>query len=130
MDERERLAEIKARSVYLAGSDLDWLVSEVENTDNRIENYLAKLDNQRAENARLNQQVENLKAEVRRRQGWAPSKEAERLRELLGRLEWAGRDRWADGADDAVREREVCPACGGERSSHAPGCWLVKELGR
>jgi hypothetical protein len=65
-----------AEFVAHAPGDIDWLIGQVENTDNRIENYLAKLDNQRAENARLNQQVENLKAEVRRRQGWVPPDQA------------------------------------------------------
>jgi hypothetical protein len=77
----ERLAEIKAILArprppgsavdpiagQLTRAHVEWLVSEVENTDNRIENYLAKLNDQRAANARMQRQVESLKAEVHRR---------------------------------------------------------------
>jgi hypothetical protein len=41
--------------------------------------------------------------------------EVERLRGLLGRLEWAG---------------HFCPACGAieDRDDHEPDCWLAAEL--
>lgn len=84
MSEQDHLAEAKRRRAIgqpPLWPQLDWLIEQVENTDNRIENMAAKLDNQRRENARLNQQIENLKAEVRRRQGWMPPKEVARLRE-------------------------------------------------
>ena len=73
----DRLAEIKAQRATLADGhtcldldwlpSIDWLIDQVENTDNRIENYLAKLDNQRDANARMQRQVESLQAEIRRR---------------------------------------------------------------
>lgn len=71
------LAEIKRRRANLASDhtcldldwlpSIDWLVAECENTDNRIENYLAKLRNQQDANARMQRQVESLQAEIRRR---------------------------------------------------------------
>jgi hypothetical protein len=45
----------------------------------------------------------------------------ERLRGLLGRLEWA----------DNYSERTSCPACMRYRDQgHDPGCWLAAELAR
>jgi hypothetical protein len=57
--------------------------------------------------------------------------EVERLRGLLGRLEWAGTHCERD------REMAACPVCDVLADSevvgqqpHGPGCWLAKELGR
>jgi hypothetical protein len=53
--------------------------------------------------------------------------EVERLRELLGRLEWAG------CIEDITGSSSACPACEveeGDPHGHEPGCWLAKELGR
>src|SRR6266545_987938 len=55
--------------------------------------------------------------------------EVERLRDLLGRLEWAGTHCERD------REMAACPVCDVLADSpvvgqqpHAPDCWLVAEL--
>jgi hypothetical protein len=57
--------------------------------------------------------------------------DATRLRELLGRLEWAGTHCERD------REMAACPVCDVLADSevvgqqpHAPGCWLAEELRR
>jgi hypothetical protein len=51
--------------------------------------------------------------------------EVERLRELLGRLEWAGTivfDEWYD-------KGKCCPVCRGEQDDgHAPGCELAAAI--
>jgi DNA repair exonuclease SbcCD ATPase subunit len=56
--------------------------------------------------------------------------EAERLRGLLRRLEWAGTQAWY-----ADEEEAACPACGNteaeghnQRPYAAAGCWLAAEL--
>jgi hypothetical protein len=60
------------------------------------------------------------KSEVGHRVAEAWEAEAKRLRELLGRLEWAGKG-----------PMEMCPACWQPRTAgHVPGCWLAKELDR
>jgi hypothetical protein len=47
--------------------------------------------------------------------------EVERLRSLLGRLEFAAPDDYGD--------RDACPVCyGGRSTDHDPTCWLAKEL--
>jgi hypothetical protein len=54
--------------------------------------------------------------------------ENERLRDLLGRLEWAGFVRLAH---EHIGDPPACPICGSERQAgHRPHCWLAKELGR
>jgi hypothetical protein len=63
----------------------------------------------------------------RKRDGWYPEDidwlvgEVERLRELLGRLEWAG--------STQAYQQAFCPVC--QRSKlggHGRACWLAAEL--
>jgi hypothetical protein len=62
--------------------------------------------------------------------------EVARLRELLGRLEWAGQPVPEEGSG----RWPMCPVCEALNPPygsvydftphHEPGCWLAKELGR
>jgi hypothetical protein len=52
------------------------------------------------------------------------AKEEQRLRDLLGRLEWGG-----DYVNHEAPEQDCCPACGGSPvNGHELGCWLDEEL--
>jgi len=52
------------------------------------------------------------------------AEKANRLRDLLGRLEWGG-----DYVNHEAPEQDCCPACGGSPvNGHASGCWLAAEL--
>jgi hypothetical protein len=51
--------------------------------------------------------------------------EVERLRGLLGRLEWVEQGYNCVGYD------EICPVCNAEKDTpHVSGCWLAEVLGR
>jgi hypothetical protein len=97
----DRLAEIKRRRQYapkmLLAEDADWLIGEAE----RLRGLLAEIGE-----GLTDQQLAVRWQLVRT--------EVERLRGLLGRLEWG-----YDG----------CPACGAVRvNGHSRSCWLAAEL--
>lgn len=56
--------------------------------------------------------------------------EVDRLRGLLKRLEWAGKETEYAGSEDE-NTYDICPACEVPKDSqHHPYCWLGRELGR
>jgi rubrerythrin len=105
MDEQDRLAEIKAteedrqRRYDLRNETIVWLVGEVEGL--------------REDRTRLKAYFDHVEAD------------RDRLRELLGRLEWV------EQGYNCVDFDEICPVCQADKDApHRDDCWLGKELGR
>jgi hypothetical protein len=106
------------------GPDIDWLVGEVE----RLREYEAdwvrvceELRNAKLARANMEDRL-NLKIDEQR----AAEAKLVRLRDLLGRLEWAGTllfDEW-------YNKGPCCPVCHAEEGDPHGDCWLAEALGR
>jgi hypothetical protein len=92
----------------LASRDVPWLIGEVERLRRIVDKPLGAIWRQVEEQTRA--------------QWFGDRREADRLRELLGRLEWAS----GTYCDEAA-----CPECSQRpRDGHYPDCWLAAELHR
>jgi hypothetical protein len=107
----ERLDQIRARVEKFHGPLTEETPNVIWSLEHDIPWLIGECDIRRAWNTSLHEQLAASKTEV------------ERLKGLLGRLEWAC------VCDDG--EPAFCPVCAvykGHR--HEPACWLAKELGR
>jgi hypothetical protein len=101
-----------------APADIDWLLDEIKQLARERDLAVAH-DRQPYPTAEA---YERVCAALERQRG-----EVDRLRDLLGRLEWAG----------CHREEPACPVCQvygtgdpQQREGHLPDCWLADELGK